>query len=447
MSNGAPPKLLVISYACAPGKGSEWGTGWNFVRELARTQDVYLITHDDNRADIENHLPTLVDRDRIHVRYVKLPSMFAWMRQSAYALLNIHYYLWQKAAAREAIQWHGEERFEIVQHVSYTRWWMPSAGAALVPHGAKFIFGTVVGGDLMPPKFRRGVNLRALWGEWLRWLARETWRRDPTLKRCIRSASIVLCGTQSTYDAVMSFKPQRAILISSGNMSDESILAPARAARKQHLESVAQNGNKPFRVVGVGGVSYYRGIDLVLRAIARSGIPNIEYVHACDGPDRPRLEKLARDLGISDRVCFLGDAPHAQNVRTLATADVYAHCVLRDSMGTTPEAMALGIPVLTLDINTPGLMVDDTCGYKVPVTDHTEPEQVIEELARTLRLWHADPELRARLGAGGQSRCHQFSHQGRGEQWRAFHRLAIGTDPSVALPAAIVNPRNVARSA
>lgn len=422
------PRLLVISYACAPGKGSEWGAGWSFVREMARTNHVYLITHEDNRIDIESVLPTFADRQRVHVRYVRLSRWLSWMRSGSYALLNLHYYLWQKQAARVARTWQDEVHFDIAQHISYMRWWMPSAGAAIASRGVKFIFGPVVGGEVMPRQFRRRLSLGNRFGEWQRRVAMKLWQLDPALARCIRSASLVICGTRNSMHQVEKYGPQRVELMASGTMSDESIINAARE------EQTKRPRGDSFRVVSVGGMSYFRGIDLCLRAFAKAALPDAEYIHCCDGPDRSRLLHLVRELGIENRVTFTGDRKHAENVKTVGRGDVYIHAVLRDSMGTIPEAMSLGLPILTLDHNTPGLMVDETCGHLVKIDDNTTPEEVVDEMARVLREWYADREQMKRLGEAGRRRCQQFSIAARGEQNRAFHRLVLDAPPPSEKP-------------
>jgi glycosyltransferase involved in cell wall biosynthesis len=48
----------------------------------------------------------------------------------------------------------------------------------------------------------------------------------------------------------------------------------------------------------------WKGVDYTLEALA--ALPEIRLIIAGDGPDRPRLEELSRDLGLADRVRFLG---------------------------------------------------------------------------------------------------------------------------------------------
>ena len=49
-------KILVSAYACEPYKGSEQAVGWNIVLELAKTDDVHVITRANNKIPIEKFL-------------------------------------------------------------------------------------------------------------------------------------------------------------------------------------------------------------------------------------------------------------------------------------------------------------------------------------------------------------------------------------------------------
>ena len=51
-------KVLVSAYACEPNRGSESGIGWNWVREISKSCDVWVITRANNRPLIERALAT-----------------------------------------------------------------------------------------------------------------------------------------------------------------------------------------------------------------------------------------------------------------------------------------------------------------------------------------------------------------------------------------------------
>lgn len=414
-----PPRLLVIAYSCAPRRGSEWGISWNFVREIARAQPLTLITHGENRADLAGHLKEHPTEHPIHVEFVTLPKWVNWFGSLCYSFFNIQYYLWQHAAARAARRLHAAAAFDVVQHVSLVRWWMPTAAATLATQGVPFIFGPVGGGEPMPRRFRSGIGLMARLSEIVRGVAVGLWTFDPMLKRSIRRASLVLASTPHAARRIAAFQPRRLETMSAAVTSAPTIIEAARAHRVQTVS--AATPSRPFRMVSSGGLSYYRGVDLALRAFAKAALPNAEYIHTSDGPERARLETLAHSLGIADRVKFLGDHPHAENVKTVATADMYVHTVLRDSMGLIPDAMVLGIPVLTLDHNSMALLIDATSGHKVRLDDDATPEAVVDELARVMTQWHGDAALRERLGAGAMARGERFTPAGRAKIFRELH--------------------------
>ena len=411
-------KLLYIAYACEPGRGSEWGLGWSYVEEMARTQPVWVIVHEDSRAGLEKFLSTRHAGYPVHATFVKLPSWLGWMRNSFYTLFNLHYYLWQFAAARALRRVHADVKLDLVQHVSLFRWWMPSAGSALVDDGVGFIFGPVGGGEVLPKNFRGDSPLYGKFSDLLRYIGRSIWRQDPLLTRCIRRAHLLVAGTPSCETWFRSYGHPNIDLVCSA-ASSEVVSDVARAAR------ASRPANQPFTFASCGGLAYYRGVDLAIRAFARAQLPDARYVHVCDGPMRASLEKLCVELGVADRVTFMGDIPHIDCVRVVAQADACVHTVLRDSQGVLCEVMQAGTPVITLDHLTPAMLVTPECGHLIPMHDNATRESVIAELADVMRQWHDDPTLVARKGAAASERAKTFSPQVKGELYRQQHRRVL----------------------
>jgi glycosyltransferase involved in cell wall biosynthesis len=411
-------KLLYIAYACEPGRGSEWGLGWSYVEELARTQPVWVIVHDDCRAGLESFLKTRHTGHPIYPIFVKLPAWLGWMRNSFYTLFNLHYYLWQFAAARALRRVHAQVKLDLVQHVSLFRWWMPSAGAALADDGVGFIFGPVGGGEVLPKNFRSDSPLYGKFSDLLRYIARSIWRHDPLLTRCIEKAHLLIAGTPACEAWFRTYKHKNIELVCSA-ASSEVVSEVARQAR------LNRPTNQPFTFASCGGLAYYRGVDLAIRAFARAKLSDARYVHICDGPMRASLEKLCVELGVADRVTFMGDIPHVDCVRVVAQADACVHTVLRDSQGVLCEVMLAGTPVITLNHLTPAMLVTPECGHLIAMHDTTTREDVIDELCNVMRQWHNDPALIARKGAAAAERAKTFSPQIKGELYRQQHQRVL----------------------
>ena len=45
-------RVLISAYACEPNKGSEPGVGWNWALQMAKLNEVYVITRSNNRKII-----------------------------------------------------------------------------------------------------------------------------------------------------------------------------------------------------------------------------------------------------------------------------------------------------------------------------------------------------------------------------------------------------------
>jgi len=80
----------------------------------------------------------------------------------------------------------------------------------------------------------------------------------------------------------------------------------------------------PFRIASVSNLYRTKGIDVTLRAVAamRSrGIP-AELRVAGDGPERPRLERLARRLGLEEHARFMGRVSRSEVAKLLRDSSI-----------------------------------------------------------------------------------------------------------------------------
>ncbi|RVX37789.1 glycosyltransferase involved in cell wall biosynthesis [Nonomuraea polychroma] len=109
------------------------------------------------------------------------------------------------------------------------------------------------------------------------------------------------------------------------------------------------------------------------------------------GNQRAELEKLAKRIGVAERVFFLGFVPDESMPQAYAAADVFAMPGIAELQSiATLEAMATGLPVVAADAMALPHLVDGN-GYLF------QPGDVVA-LARHLSGILADEDLRARLG-------------------------------------------------
>jgi glycosyltransferase involved in cell wall biosynthesis len=93
----------------------------------------------------------------------------------------------------------------------------------------------------------------------------------------------------------------------------------------------------------------YKGHDEILEILPDlvEEIPDLSYLVCGDGDDRPRLERKAERLGVSDRVVFAGYVPEEEKEDHYRLADAFVMPGRGEGFGIVYlEAMACGIPVV-----------------------------------------------------------------------------------------------------
>jgi glycosyltransferase involved in cell wall biosynthesis len=153
------------------------------------------------------------------------------------------------------------------------------------------------------------------------------------------------------------------------------------------------------RLLSVGRIVHQKGLDLAMRALG--GLKELawEWRIAGDGPQMQVLRSLANELGIADRVHFLGWQSREQLIEAYKQANVFLFPSRHEGMPNAMlEAMASGLPVIASCIaGSEELVLNDRTGYLVASED-------VESLRAALSKLLIDPSLREQMG--GASRLH-----------------------------------------
>ena len=414
-------KVLVSAYACEPGKGSEPAVGWNWARQLSQFHEVWLITRTNNRAVIEAALADEPLPDA-HFVYFDLP---AWMRRwkRGQRGVRLYYYLWQIGVYFVARKLHDEVRFDLIHHVTFVKYCAPSF-LALLP--APFVWGPVGGGESAPRSFRRSFSVRGKIYEVMRDCARRLGELDPFVRWTARRAALALATTAETEKRLRALGCRKTLVY-------PQVGLPAKELRQ--LAAIPVTQDNPFRIFSLGRLLHWKGFDLGLRAFARlePSTPASEYWIIGDGPERKRLERLARKLDVAEKVVFWGAVPRDQALSKLADCDVLLHPSLHESGGwVCLEAMAAGRPVVCLDLGGPALQVTRETGIKVPAD---EPDTVVRGLATAMASLSQDRTLRQHMGnAARKSAREYFCWDQKGEQLNDLYHMLL-SDGVVPRPA------------
>lgn len=160
---------------------------------------------------------------------------------------------------------------------------------------------------------------------------------------------------------------------------------------------------KPI-VIAMGRLTAQKGFDELLKAFHRViAATDARLIILGEGPERPYLENMMRDIGIAEKVSLPGFQRNPYSF--LAGADVF---VLSSRFEGMPmallEALACGIPVISTDCRSGPreILQDGRCGVLVPVGDVSALTDAITGLLN-------DGSRRAELSKLGKERVKDFS--------------------------------------
>ncbi|ONH83627.1 Lipopolysaccharide core biosynthesis glycosyl transferase lpsD [Roseomonas mucosa] len=173
------------------------------------------------------------------------------------------------------------------------------------------------------------------------------------------------------------------------------------------------------RLLAMGRLHRNKGFDVLLRALAE--LPEAHLSLAGEGPERPALEGLARELGLGERVSFLGW--RTDTGALLAGAEVFVCPSRHEPLGNVVlEAFSASRPVVAAAAQGPSEVIrDGGTGLLVPLE---EPAPLAAAIRRVLD----DPALSGRLAEAGR-RDFEAEHAAAPvlARWRGFLRAVAPT--------------------
>jgi glycosyltransferase involved in cell wall biosynthesis len=184
----------------------------------------------------------------------------------------------------------------------------------------------------------------------------------------------------------------------------------------------------PGRILFVGRLEPMKGVDTLLRAFAQwkmeNGIwkvgPSIHLRIVGDGSERGRLERLAKELNIMERVTFVGFVPVPAVYDEFAAAELFAGLSRSEALGNVfLEAQAAACPVVATNVGgIPDVVVDGQSGILIPPND---PQRAASSMLRILE----QDTLRRSMAAAGTEKASQYEWSAIAKQYAAVYEALL----------------------
>ncbi|TVP55410.1 MAG: glycosyltransferase family 1 protein [Gemmatimonadales bacterium] len=294
----------------------------------------------------------------------------------------------------------GVAREEVVEGIQVIRTWFPSRGPvgwtthalASIPvtrRGARWAdivhaqaFSSVVPAGLAARNARRPLVITLHTSHFLTRAQRPGWR--PILRRLVHMGDHVLAASTEIAEVGTG--------LTGGTVGVEPLTNGVDTSRFRPVSPAIAAPPGVRRLIVPRRLFPKNGVEFLVRAVPeiRRAIPRIEVLVVGDGPERGRLDSIARELGVEDQIRFLGSRPHGEMPGLLCSAELAVIPSLMEATSVAGlEAMACGLPLVASRVGGLPEIVGDDTGVLVPPAD---PPALADAICALL----SDPDLKAR---------------------------------------------------
>ena len=415
-----PLRVLLVAEAANPKLFSVSLIGWSFAQAIAQVAHAHLASEERNRADILEAGLGKLEFTAINNRFwqglawnvsriLRGGTTLGWSTYSAFAALAYPFF------EREVWRVFGDRlrrgEFDVVHRVTPNSPAVPSLLAKRCAKiGVPFVLGPLNGGVPWPKEF---PELRRAEREWLSPFRRLS-RLMPGYTSTRAYAARILVGARSALDEMPVEYHAKCLLLS------ENAIDPIRFPRGKPPEPTV-----PLRVAFVGRLVPLKGVDMLLEAAAplvRQNQLTLDIIG--QGPDLPRLQQLAKDLGIANGVEFPGWVDHHQMAARLGRSQILGFPSLREfGGGVVLEAMALGLVPIVVNYGGPAELVPPGVGFALPLSPRAT---LIQSFQNALTELAARPERLRALGLQAQDHVYQnFTWEAKARKLLEVYHQAI----------------------
>lgn len=393
-------KILINAYACSPGMGSEPGMAWNWVSNLAKFCELYIITEGEFREKIEEVVPTLEQGKNMHFYYNPVTDEIRKMcwNQGDWRFYK-YYREWQWKTYLMAKEICSSEHIDVLHQLNMIGFREPGYLWKLSKESdVPFVWGPIGGLKQFPLAYLQGAGLKMKLFNRLKnilnvWQLKHEKRVDEALK----TARLLVSSIPDSYRAIKKYKGL------------ESIVIPETGCFLSEDIPTDRFDEKELHVMWVGKFDFRKQLPLALRAIAIANNPNIVLDIYGGGSDEQiaSAKRVADLLGITEKVVWHGNQPNDVVMNAMHKAQVFLFTsVSEDTSTVVLEAVSNRLPVLCFDACGMAAVIDDKVGRKVALSN---PAQSATDFAKLLNNLEHDRNLLKQLSENCKQRQNELS--------------------------------------
>lgn len=382
-------KILVSAYGCEPFRGSEAGVGWNWILQMAKHNELFVIARKNDKEKIEKNFPEEY-YDTLHFYYYDTCPLLMKIKNKEKGLY-LYYWFWQIGIIPLVKKIIAKQHPDYTMHLTFGSLWMPTF---LPFFHIPFIWGPLGGADGVPKKYLKELPMKQRVIQSLRYVLIATAPFNPLIVVPSKVAVAILGRTRNNVMAIPAKYRNKCRIVLETAMEEEIFGREGKIkAARERVEIVSTGRLVPFKNIAMA-------IE-ILKKVYDDGYL-FHYTIVGKGPEKPHIEELVNRYHLGNAVTLVGEVPREEVMEYLSRADIYLFPSLREGGSwALMEAMAAELPVVCFDWTGTGVITDDSCANRIKPT---APKQDVQKFVRALEDMINNPTKRKEMGLRAKKR-------------------------------------------
>lgn len=410
-------KVLINAYACSPGMGSEPGMAWNWVVNLAKFCELYIITEGEFREKIETVVPTLKQGENMHFYYNPVSDEIRRMCWNQGDRRFYKYYRqWQWKTYLMAKDICEKERIDVLHQLNMIGFREPGYLWKLSnENGVPFVWGPIGGLKQFPTAYLKGAGLKMqLFMRLKNFLNIWQLKHEKRVDEALRTAKLLISSIPDSYRALKKYK------------GVESMVIPETGCFLSDDISMARFDDEEFHIMWVGKFDFRKQLPLALQAVALAKNPKLKFdVYGSGSVGQVEMAKgIAEELEVSQQVIWHGNQKNDVVMEAMRKAQLFFFTSVNEDTSTVVlEAVSNRLPVVCFDACGMSAVIDDSVGRKIALS---HPSLSAHDFARILNELEENRVLLKQLSENCKQRQMELSWEMKARKVVEEYKKIIG---------------------
>lgn len=372
-------KVLVLAYVVSPFRGSEYSVAWNFATHMSSSCELTMLfgasgPHMGDIAELQDYIEQhpVPNVTFVPVRPSGIADLLNTANRKGWLTYTFYfaYRLWHRQAYKVAAELVRTQRFDLVHYLGPIGYREPGY---LWKLGLPYVWGPIGGANNVPRQLLGALpmagKVKLMFRAIVNWFQL---RLSSRVRSALSHTDVLLTATTENQALFRRVHGKESLYL------PENGIVGAISLNREKFADLER-----VHLIWIGSIEARKALTILVEALAKCQQPRRFVVHVVgDGPLRPELEAKVFESGLERSFVWHGQVSREGVQAHLSSSHLHVVTSVSEGNPTTIwEAMACGVPTITIDHCGMHDTVTSSTGIKVPLTDYA---QVVDTFARRL---------------------------------------------------------------